>query len=80
MKIQLQELVAEMVTKGIPLGLALREFETAYIVEVISRNRGNYSSAARQLGMHRNTLSRKAGQRLASMRYNNVAHRGASSA
>jgi ActR/RegA family two-component response regulator len=77
---RLQELVAEMVTKEIPLGLALREFEAAYLVEVISRNGGNHSAAARQLGMHRNTLSRKAGQRLASLSYNNIARRGASSA
>jgi ActR/RegA family two-component response regulator len=62
MRQRLQELVTEMVTKEIPLELALHEFEVAFILEVVSRNDGNRSAAARQLGMHRNTLSRKAGQ------------------
>jgi DNA-binding NtrC family response regulator len=73
MRQQLQELVTEMVTKEIPLGLALHEFEAAFILEVISRNAGNHSAAARQLGMHRNTVSRKIGQQSVSPRYHSVA-------
>jgi DNA-binding NtrC family response regulator len=78
MRTQLQELVTEMVTKGIPLCLALREFETAFILDVVSRNAGNYSAAARQLGMHRNTLSRKIGQHPVAMRYHGAARHDAS--
>jgi len=77
MRKRLEELVTEMVAKEIPLGLALREFEAAFLREVISRNGGNHSASARQLGMHRNTLSRKVGQRPASMGYNDSAHRSA---
>jgi DNA-binding NtrC family response regulator len=78
MRQQLQELVTEMVAKGIPLDLALQEFEAAFILEVISRNDGNRSAAARQLGMHRNTLSRKAGQQSGSVRYHRVARQDVS--
>jgi DNA-binding NtrC family response regulator len=78
MRQQLQELVTEMVAKGIPLELALREFEVAFILDVISRNAGNHSAAARQLGMHRNTLSRKVGQQSASPRYHRVVRHDAS--
>jgi ActR/RegA family two-component response regulator len=78
MRQQLQELVTEMVAKEIPLSLALREFEAVYILEVVSRNSGNLSAAARQLGMHRNTVSRKVGQQSAPVRYNEVACHDAS--
>jgi len=78
MRQQLQELVTEMVAKGIPLNLALREFEAAFILEVVSGHGGNLSAAARQLGMHRNTVSRKVGQQSPSMRYNEVACHDAS--
>jgi ActR/RegA family two-component response regulator len=66
---KLHELVKEMVEKEIPLELAKRKFEAEYLEEVISRNGGNFSAAAKQLGMHRNTLSKKIGQKPSSMRY-----------
>lgn len=55
----LQDLVAEMVKKEIPLELAKREFERAYLMEVLAAHDGNQSAAARSLGIHRNTLSKK---------------------
>ncbi len=55
----LRDLVIEMVQKGIPLEMAKREFERAYLQEVLSGHNGNQSAAARQLGIHRNTLSKK---------------------
>ena len=42
-----------------PLPLAQSEFEKKYIRQVMTQARGNQSQAARMLGMHRNTLSRK---------------------
>lgn len=55
----LEQLVAQMVEKGIDYADALREFDRRFIVEVVDRNDGNLSKAADTLGVHRNTLSRK---------------------
>jgi len=59
MRVKIQELVGEMVKMEIPLDLAKSEFETAFLREVVSKHNGNLSAAARHLGMHRNTLSKK---------------------
>ena len=69
MRRQLHELVVEMVEKGIPLELAMREFERAYLVHVLEAHAGNQSAAARSLGIHRNTLSKKLEPLAASLRY-----------
>ena len=37
---------------------AVREFKRRFISTVLQENKGNQCRAARQLGMHRNTLSR----------------------
>jgi DNA-binding NtrC family response regulator len=37
---------------------AVREFKKRFILTVLQENNGNQCRAARQLGMHRNTLSR----------------------
>ena len=55
----LERLVDEMVTKGIYLEDAQREFEKRFITQVLSSTDGNLSKASEVLGMHRNTLSRK---------------------
>lgn len=59
MKDQLEALIAQLVDRGVPYPSALEEFEKKYIRRVLERTRGNQSRAARLLGMHRNTLSRK---------------------
>jgi len=59
MRTQMHELVVEMVGKGIPLDMAMREFERAYLRHVVAAHQGNHSAAARHLGIHRNTLARK---------------------
>ncbi|MFN8012643.1 MAG: helix-turn-helix domain-containing protein [Holophagaceae bacterium] len=59
MRDELRRLVAEMVRKGVPLDMAKREFERVYLEEVVTANKGNQSAAARVLGIHRNTLSKK---------------------
>ena len=43
-----------------PHAEAVREFRKAFIATVLRENNGNQSKAARELGMHRNTLSRTA--------------------
>jgi len=69
MRRQLHELVEEMVKKEIPLELAKREFERAYLLRVVEAHEGNQSAAARALGIHRNTLSKKLEPMLTTLRY-----------
>jgi len=59
MREKLRSLVAEMVRGGVPLDMACREFERTFIEEVLAAHDGNHSAAARELGIHRNTLSKK---------------------
>ena len=55
----LDQLVAEMVDKGIRYEDAQKEFEKRFISRVVQQNSGNLSRAADTLGVHRNTLTRK---------------------
>ena len=59
MKDELEKLVAQMAEKGILLDEALEEFEKKFIGKILVEHNGNQSTAARRLGIHRNTLSRK---------------------
>ena len=47
-----------MLAAGVSYSDAVREFKKRYILEVLSRHRGNQCKASEELGMHRNTLSR----------------------
>jgi DNA-binding protein Fis len=58
---QLESLVGQMVERGILFDEAINEFEKRFIKRVLDRAHGNQSRAARALGIHRNTLSRKIG-------------------
>jgi len=62
MRDQLESLVGTMVERGILLGEAVTEFEKKFIRRVLEHARGNQSRAAKVLGIHRNTLSRKVGE------------------
>lgn len=59
MKDQLESLIGQMVERGILFDEAVSEFEKKFIKRVLDRTNGNQSRAARMLGIHRNTLSRK---------------------
>jgi len=48
-----------MVERGILFQEAVGEFEKRFIKRVLDRLNGNQSRAAKVLGIHRNTLSRK---------------------
>jgi DNA-binding protein Fis len=61
MRDQLEALVGQMVERGILFDEAVNEFEKRFIKRVLDRMNGNQSRAARTLGIHRNTLSRKIG-------------------
>ncbi len=58
MKDQLEALVLQMYKGGILYTEAVREFKKRFITTVLEENYGNQCKAARELGMHRNTLSR----------------------
>ena len=57
-KDQLEALVQQMYRSNILYSEAVREFKRRFISTVLEENKGNQCRAARQLGMHRNTLSR----------------------
>ena len=59
MREELRCLVADMVRGGLPLDVVKREIERLYVEEVLASVHGNQSAAARLLGIHRNTLSKK---------------------
>ncbi|HUZ05832.1 MAG TPA: helix-turn-helix domain-containing protein [Acidobacteriaceae bacterium] len=58
MKRELDSLVVQMYASGITYEEAVREFRRRYIQEVLANHNGNQCKAARELGVHRNTLSR----------------------
>jgi DNA-binding NtrC family response regulator len=56
---QLNRLVDEMVSKGIRYDDARQEFERRFISRALLRAEGKVGRAAKMIGLHRNTLSRK---------------------
>ncbi len=58
MRDQLEALVMQMYKSNILYSEAVREFKKRFILTVLEENKGNQCRAARELGMHRNTLSR----------------------
>jgi len=61
-KDQLEGLVSQMVERGILFEEAIGEFEKRFIKRTLERAQGNRCRAAKMLGIHRNTLSRKLGE------------------
>ena len=59
MKDQLEQLVAELLVKGVRYEDAQREFEKRFITQALQKMDGNLGKTADLLGIHRNTLSRK---------------------
>ncbi len=58
LKRELDALITQMHSAGIPYADAVRQFKKRYILEVLAHHKGNQCKAATELGMHRNTLSR----------------------
>ena len=58
MKRELDTLITQMHSAGIPYADAIPQFKKRYILEVLAHHKGNQCKAAIELGMHRNTLSR----------------------
>ena len=55
----LEQLVDEMVTRGVHYEDAQREFEKRFVAQTLAKCDGNLTKAADMLGVHRNTLARK---------------------
>jgi DNA-binding NtrC family response regulator len=55
----LEQIVDEMVEKGILWPDAQAEFEKLFIIRVIRECNGSLSRAAERMGVHRNTLTKK---------------------
>ncbi|MCX6376723.1 MAG: CvpA family protein [Armatimonadetes bacterium] len=58
-KDHLEALVTQMIEHDIGYEDAVAEFAGRFIRKVLEKNKGNQSKAAKTLGIHRNTLSRK---------------------
>ena len=58
MKRELDNLVTQMHAGGITYTEAVREFKRRFLMEVLAHHKGNQCKAAKELGVHRNTLSR----------------------
>lgn len=59
MKNQLNAIIHQLVDRGILLEEGVAEFEKQFILKALDKHKGNQSCAAKALGIHRNTLSRK---------------------
>ncbi len=59
LKERLDDLIQEMISGGIRYPDAKREFEKRFLAQVMERENGNLSRAAKVLHIHRNTLSKK---------------------
>ena len=59
MRDRLEQLVEEMLQKGILLDEARQELERRFITRALAQSKGNLAQAALKMGLHRNTLSRK---------------------
>ncbi len=59
MKDLMESLVNQLVEHGIFYSDAVAEFEKRFMNKILEKNSGNQSKAAKALGIHRNTLSRK---------------------
>ena len=59
MREKLDQLIDEMLAKGVHYTDARQAIERRFISRALARSNGNLGRAAVLLGMHRNTLSRK---------------------
>ena len=59
MRDQLENLVRQMLERGVRYDDARREFEKVFITRALQRSKGSVGDAADLLGIHRNTVTRK---------------------
>lgn len=59
MRDRLEAIVDEMIRSGIRFEDAVGEFEKIFILRVLANHQDNISRASEELGLHRNTLSKR---------------------
>lgn len=59
MKDELEQIVLEMYRSGLQYSGAIREFQKTFLATVLREANANQVRAAKQLGIHRNTLRRQ---------------------
>jgi transcriptional regulator with PAS, ATPase and Fis domain len=62
MRARLEVLIDEMLDGHILLAEAMSEFEKLYIKKALARNQQHLSKTAQALGIHRNTISKRAAE------------------
>ena len=58
-KDKLEEIVGEIISKGIYWSEATSQFEKLFIIRALQNSDGNLSRAAEIMGIHRNTIAKK---------------------
>ena len=56
---RLCQIISELVSRGLTLEQARREFERQFILASLTSHQGSIGRAAKSLGIHRNTLRNK---------------------
>jgi len=59
LKTRIESLVEDMLDGSILLSEATQEFEKVFITKALERNERHISKTANQIGIHRNTLSKR---------------------
>ena len=59
LKEELEQIVLHMYRSGLQYSRAIREFQKTFLATVLREANGNQVRAARNLGIHRNTLRRR---------------------
>ena len=58
-KDKLEEIIGEIVSKGIYWSEATSQFENLFIIRALQNSDGNLGRAAEIMGIHRNTIAKK---------------------
>ncbi len=58
-KDKLEEIIGEIVSKGIYWSEATSQFEKLFIIRALQNSDGNLGRAAEIMGIHRNTIAKK---------------------
>ena len=58
-KHSLRQVVVLMRADGVPYPEAIHRFQAAYMERILAQHRGHLGKAALEMGIHRNTMTRK---------------------
>jgi Fis family transcriptional regulator, factor for inversion stimulation protein len=55
---ELDSFIAQLLSAGVPYSQAVHDFRKQFIWTLLARHHGNQCKAAKELGVHRNTIKR----------------------